>query len=418
MTLLGLALADLRHRRYAQALHVLLMASGLALLVVLLGVTAQVGDRLDRNSRGIDAVVGAQGSPLQLILSAVHHLDVPTGTLPLDEVDRLARDPRVAEAIPIALGDNLRGYRIVGSTPALITHYGARLADGRAWQAPMEAVIGADVAASGIAIGDAFHGVHGLGSGRAHGGAPYRVVGVLARTGSVVDRLVLTGLDSIWALHAAPATRRPAATAAPAAADDDDEHDDHHDGDQSAGHRVTAALIRYRSPIAALSLPREINERSDHLAAVPAIETARLLGLIGVGIGALKALAALLLAASALSLLVAMVQTLDERQHDLALFRSLGARRSAILWLLWLAAALPALLATVLGLALGQAGLGLLAAGSPAASSLALDPLQPATGEALLAALPLLLATLAVLGPAWQVYRSDVAATLAWTRSR
>ncbi|MCX7070367.1 MAG: FtsX-like permease family protein [Gammaproteobacteria bacterium] len=418
MTLLGLALADLRHRRYAQALHVLLMASGLALLVVLLGVTAQVGDRLDRNSRGIDAVVGAKGSPLQLILSAVHHLDVPTGTLPLDEVDRLARDPRVAEAIPIALGDNLRGYRIVGSTPALITHYGARLADGRAWQAPMEAVIGADVAASGIAIGDAFHGVHGLGSGRAHGGAPYRVVGVLARTGSVVDRLVLTGLDSIWALHAAPAMRRPAATAAPAAADDDDEHDDHHDGDPAGSHRVTAALIRYRSPIAALSLPREINERSDHLAAVPAIETARLLGLIGVGIGALKALAALLLAASALSLLVAMVQTLDERQHDLALFRSLGARRSAILWLLWLAAALPALLATVLGLALGHAGLGLLAAGSQAASSLALDPLQPATGEALLAALPLLLATLAVLGPAWQVYRSDVAATLARTRSR
>ncbi|WP_439641230.1 FtsX-like permease family protein [Nevskia sp.] len=414
MTLLGLALADLRHRQYAQALHVLLMASGLALLVVLLGVTTQVGDRLDRNSRGIDAVVGAKGSPLQLILSTVHHLDVPTGTLPLDEVDRLARDPRVAEAIPIALGDNLRGYRIVGSTLALITHYGARLADGRAWQAPMEAVIGADVAASGIAIGDAFHGVHGLGSGRAHGGAPYRVVGVLARTGSVVDRLVLTGLDSIWALHAAPATRRPAATAATAAADDD--HDDDNDN-QSAGPRVTAALIRYRSPIAALSLPREINERSDHLAAVPAIETARLLGLIGVGIGALKALAALLLAASALSLLVAMVQTLDERQHDLALFRSLGARRSAILWLLWLAAALPALLATIIGLALGHAGLGLLAAGSQAASSLALDPLQPATGEALLAALPLLLATLAVLGPAWRVYRSDVAATLARTRS-
>lgn len=418
MTLLGLALADLRHRQYAQALHVLLMASGLALLVVLLGVTTQVGDRLDRNSRGIDAVVGAKGSPLQLILSTVHHLDVPTGTLPLDEVDRLARDPRVAEAIPIALGDNLRGYRIVGSTPALITHYGARLADGRAWQAPMEAVIGAEVAASGIAIGDAFHGVHGLGSGRAHGGAPYRVVGVLARTGSVVDRLVLTGLDSIWTLHAAPATRRPVAKAATDAADDDDEHDDHHDGDQSAGPRVTAVLIRYRSPIAALSLPREINERSDHLAAVPAIETARLLGLIGVGIGALKALAALLLAASALSLLVAMVQTLDERQHDLALFRSLGARRSAILWLLWLAAALPALLATVLGLALGHVGLGLLAAGSQAASSLALDPLQPATGEALLAALPLLLATLAVLGPAWRVYRSDVAATLARTRGR
>lgn len=414
MTLLGLALADLRHRQYAQALHVLLMASGLALLVLLLGVTTQVGDRLDRNSRGIDAVVGAKGSPLQLILSAVHHLDVPTGTLPLDEVDRLARDPRVAESIPIALGDSLRGYRIVGSTPALISHYGARLADGLAWQAPMEAVIGADVAASGIAIGDAFHGVHGLGSGRAHGGPPYRVVGVLARTGSVVDRLVLTGLDSIWALHAAPATRRPAATAAAA---DDDEHDDHHDSDPADNPRVTAALIRYRSPIAALSLPREINDRTDHLAAVPAIETARLLGLIGVGIGALKALAALLLAASALSLLVAMAQTLDERRHDLALFRSLGARRSTILWLLWLAAALPALLATVVGLALGHAGLGLLAAGSQAASSLAVDPLRLATGETLLAALPLSLATLAVLGPAWQVYRSDVAATLARTRS-
>ena len=415
MTLLAIALADLRHRPWVQLLHVLLMSSGLALLVALLGVTTQLGERLDRNGRGIDAVVGARGSPLQLVLAAVHHLDVPNGTLPLAEVDRLRRDARVAAAIPLALGDSVRGFRIVGTTPALLAHYRVSLASGRIWRAPMEAVVGADVAASGLGVGQQFAGIHGIGSGRPHGGPAYRVTGVLARTGSIVDQLVLTRLDSVWALHAEASVphRQSAATADRGDAD----HDHDQEADTEAEHaaperRVTAVLIRYRSPLAALSFTRDINERTRLVAAAPATETTRLLALVGIGIGALRALAVLLLAASALSLLIAIVQSLVQRQHDLALFRCLGARRGEIALLLWLNAALPAAAATVLGLALGHAAIALLGLGDGRGAALALDPWHWATGETLLALLPLMLATVALIGPALRVYRADVAATL------
>ena len=182
MKTLSLSWRYLWARPLAALLNVLLLGLGLASITFLLLVAHQVERAFDRDLAGIDVVVGAKGSPMQLILSGVLHLDVPPGNVPLAAVNALQKNPLVAEVIPISLGDNFQAYRIVGSSLAYPAHYGAVLAQGRLWSAPMEAVLGATVARKlGLRLGDSFVGSHGLGAGgHAHGDSAYTVVGVLA----------------------------------------------------------------------------------------------------------------------------------------------------------------------------------------------------------------------------------------------
>ena len=203
MSLFGLSIAYLRARALNAALNLILLALGVGMIVLLLLFSAQLEERLTRDARGIDLVIGSKGSPLQLILSSVYHVDFPTGTVPLAEAERWASHPLVAAAIPLALGDSLAGFRIVGTEHAYAEHYGAQLAAGRLWQEPFEATLGAAVAdRSGLRVGDTFVGSHGLApGGPAHGEHAYTVVGVLEPTASVVDRLVLTPIESVWRAH-------------------------------------------------------------------------------------------------------------------------------------------------------------------------------------------------------------------------
>ena len=203
MTLPGISLAYLRARPLGTALNLLLLALGIATITVLMLATRQLDERMTRDARGIDMVLGAKGSPMQLVLSAVYHLDAPTGNIPLADAQAIARNPLVRQAIPIALGDSYHGFRIVGTSHDYPAHYGARLVAGRLWDRPLEAVLGARVAReTGFALGDTFVGTHGLApGGEAHEQFPYTVVGLLGPTGSVLDRLVLTPVESVWKVH-------------------------------------------------------------------------------------------------------------------------------------------------------------------------------------------------------------------------
>ena len=175
----------------------------MASITFLILVGYQLGKAFDRDLAGIDVVVGAKGSPMQLILSGVLHVDAPPGNIALKAVQELEKHPMVAGIIPISLGDNLQSYRIVGTSQAYLTHYQATLAQGCNWTQPMEAVVGATVARKlGLRLGATFAGSHGLeGSGHVHGDNLYTVVGILAATGSVLDRLILTDTASVWKVH-------------------------------------------------------------------------------------------------------------------------------------------------------------------------------------------------------------------------
>jgi len=407
-----LALAYARRRPLATALVVLLLAAGTAVVALTLLVARELETRLTRDAAGIDLVVGAKGSPLQLVLAGVFHVDVPPGNIPLASVAELRANPMIAQAIPLALGDSVRGFRIVGTEPALIEHYGGALATGGMWREPMEAVLGSEAArASGLGVGATFAGTHGFGAGGGeHDAQPYRVTGVLAPTGTALDRMVLTSVESVWAVHDAHHGPEHG----------DDEHA--HEGEAKAGgttaatgipREVTMVLVRYVGPLAAASLPRQINETTNLVAASPAYETARLLSIFGIGIDLLRAFAWMLIGASALMLFVALAQALDERRYDLAILRTLGASRLQVAWVL---------VAESVTLALAGALCGLVAAHLVAAFSgklvAAAAPLAAAAWtfhpeEALVLGIALAAGILAALWPAWQAYRLDVAATLA-----
>jgi putative ABC transport system permease protein len=327
-------------RPLGAALNLLLLSLGLGAITFLLLVGHQLNKAFDRDLAGIDLVVGAKGSPMQLILSGVFHIDVPPGNVPLKAIRDLEKNPLIASAIPISLGDNLRGFRIVGTSHAYIAHYGATLTEGRLWDAPMQVVVGATVAKKlGLVLGNTFAGTHGLGGGgHVHGDSQYVVTGILAPSGSVLDRLILTDTASVWKVHEDYT-----------AVDDDDRKV------MEEEREITMELIQYRTPLAAMSLPRLINTTTEMQAASPALEISRLLNMLGLGTDVLRAFAGVLLLTAGLSVFIALWSALRERRADLALLRMLGASPAKVALLLLTEGLWLGVLASILGLLLGQA---------------------------------------------------------------
>jgi putative ABC transport system permease protein len=396
MNSIALAWRYIAARPLAAALNVLLLALGLASMCFLLLVQHQVQQSFQRDLQGIDVVVGAKGSPLQLILAGVFHIDVPPGNIPLQAVNALAAHPQVKKFIPLSLGDSVGGYRIVGTTPDYITHYGAQLASGALWQLPMQAVAGHDAAQAlakqWLVPGKSFAGNHGLGAtGHAHGETPYTLVGVLAPCGCVLDRLVLTATESVWQVHEKDT-----------ALDEDDKKA------LAEAREVTMALIQYASPMAAVSFPRFVNTTTEMQAAAPALEITRLFRMMGVGTDVLRGFAAVLLLIATVSLLIALWNALRERQADWAMLRMLGASPARVASVLVWQALILTLAAGLLGLLVGHLLTGLVG------QQLAADRSLPITGwlwlpkELWLLGGAVILALVAALLPVWAAYRLDI----------
>jgi putative ABC transport system permease protein len=457
MSLFGLSLAYIRARALNAALNLVLLALGVGMIVLLLLFSAQLENRLTRDARGIDLVIGGKGSPLQLILSSIYHVDFPTENIPLAEAERWAGHPLVAQAVPLALGDSLGGFRIVGTEHGYAVHYGAELAAGRLWQEPFEATLGARVAAdTGLNVGGRFVGSHGLApGGPAHGEHPYTVVGVLAPTASVLDRLVLTPIESVWLAHGMEPhepheddEHAPAADAEHEAAHVEEHPDEHAEGhanehggaeDHAEDHRedaekhgdrpapatvaargalerpleLTALLIRYKSPVAAVQLPRLVNQESALQAASPAFETARLLSLVGIGMDTLRGVGLLLIATAGLSVFIALSNAMQERRYDLAVMRTLGASQRQLFTQPLLEGLLLAGAGALLGILLGHAVAEAVGRLLPEGRNMGLSGVSWLPQELYVLVLALLVGLVAALLPAIQAYRTDIAAVLA-----
>lgn len=380
-------------RPLAAALNLLLLSLGLASITLVLLVSHQINQAFERDLAGIDVVVGAKGSPMQLILSGVFHLDVPTGNVPLAAIKALESHPQVAKIIPISLGDSFRGFRIVGTTAEYIRHYDAKLAQGGLWAQPMQAVIGARVAAqTGLKVGDSFAGTHGLGGGGdVHAQTPYTVVGVLAASGSVLDRLVLTATESVWKVH-----------------ETDTALDEEDQAILEQEREITLALIQYKTPLAAVTFPRFINTTTEMQAAAPALEITRLLSMVGVGTDVLRALAGVLLLTAGLSVFIALWGAVRERRADLALLRMLGAPPRKVAGLLLCEALWLALLATVLGVLAGQGLTALIAFTLQLENSVLIGAFSWPVELISVPVLALGVALASALLPAWEAYRVSV----------
>jgi putative ABC transport system permease protein len=397
MKTIALAFRYLWSRPLAALLNLLLLTLGLASITFVVIVSHQVNRAFERDLAGIDAVVGAKGSPLQLIMAGVFHIDVPPGNVPLAEVQKLSQHPQVNRVIPLALGDSFRGYRIVGTTGHYLDHYKVRVVNGELWRKPMHAVIGAEVArATGMEPGAGFTGAHGLApGGHDHGELPYQVMGVLAPCNCVLDRLILTTVESVWRVHEKAI-----------AVDEEDKKI------LEQEREITMALVTYKSPLAAASFPRYVNSQTSMQAAAPAVEVTRLLRLLGVGTEVLRGLGAVLLLTAALSVFIALWNAVRERREDLAMLRMLGATPMKVSALLVCEALWLALLASLLGLAGGHALAGVVGVLLQAQQSLPVSGSVWVPGEWWIPAAALGVAGIAALIPAVSAYRVDVAQLL------
>jgi len=309
----------------------------------------------------------------------------------------LAKHPLVASVIPISLGDNFQAYRIVGTSHAYVDLYDAQLAQGRLWTQPMQVVLGATVARKlGLQLGSTFVGSHGLTpGGHAHGGSIYTVVGILAPSGSVLDRLILTDTASVWQVH-----------------EDYTALDEEDRAIMIDEREITLALVQYKTPLAAVTFPRYVNTTTGMQAAAPAMEITRLLHMLGLGTDVLRAFAGVLLLTAGLSVFIALWSAVRERRADLALLRMLGAPASRVAALLLSEALWLGLLAAVFGLALGQAFTAALGWFLQLDTSLLVGGMVWPSALWLVPLVALSVSLGAALLPAWGAYRVSVLALL------
>lgn len=401
MSPLKISWKSLWSKPLSTALNLMLVAFGTGILTILLLASKQIADKLENNSKDIDLVVGAKGSPLQLILSSIYYIDFPTGNIPLKEAMELAHSPFVKRAVPLALGDNYNGIRIVGTDSNFVSLYKLKTRQGKFWKNDFETTIGAAVArAEKLKIGDTFKGAHGLSSSTdVHEDHPYIVSGILEPQGNVTDNLILTNIASVWKMHDEH--------------EEEQEHEDGHDHAQDDQPReLTSLLIQYRSPMSVAMFPRMVNETTNMQAASPAQESTRLFSLIGIGVDTLQWFAVLIMLIAAISVFVNLYNSLKERNYDLAIMRTLGASRTKLFLIVIAEGMMLTLAGTIIGMALGHLVLEFI--GSNQESSQAqLSGFVLLYDEIYLFAAGIAIGIFAAILPAAQAYRCNISKILA-----
>lgn len=426
MNIARLSWKNLTDKPLNMALSLILFALGVGLISLLFLLEKQLQEKFDKNLAGIDLVIGAKGSPLQLILSSMYHIDSPTGNISLEEARPFMRPdhPLIGEAIPVSLGDSYQSYRIVGTDHRLVGLYAGKLAEGRLWEGDFEVTIGASIARElGLKMGDKFKSSHGFvhDDDLEHGDAQsFKVVGILAPSGAVIDQLILTNTQSIWKVHGEHAESEGAA--------DDHDHEAHEHaegehaeegaapGDLSAesGGEITALLVKYKTRnFQTLNLPRNINENTDLLAATPAIELNRIYARLGVGMDALQVLALVIVVVSGLSIFISLFSSLKDRKYELAWMRVMGATPGKVFLMIILEGLLLAVSGYVLGIALSHFGMEVLAGFMKESYRYSLTGAVFMWQEVAILAGALLVGFLAAVIPAIQASNADISTTLA-----
>lgn len=366
MTDLSFVFHSLKSRWLNCLLSILLTAFGVSIAVLITQFGNNIKDRLKKDGANIDLVVGAKGSPIQLILSSVYHIDIPTGNISWEAAQKLIKHPQIKKAIPVALGDNWKGNRIIGTTIDYLEHYNAELKKGKLWDNKFEVVVGSSVK---LDIDDEIVGAHGLyDGGEIHGDKKYKVIGIIKPTKTVLDRLIFTSINSVLDIHGiqnidnheevlksnhnhfdhddhktdsdevhseSEVTHSHHDEHSHANKKTEHEHDhkdnnqDIHNGEQKTA-EITALLLTTNSPIANINLPRYINKNTSFQAANPALEITRLTSMLGVGAKSFAILSFILIIVAALSVFSGLAANLENRMSDLAILRAIGYTKKRI----------------------------------------------------------------------------------------
>ena len=363
MNINRLAWVNIISHPFNTLLSLLLMTFGVGIISLILLLNNQIEKQLQNNLKGIDMVIGAKGSPLQLILSSIYHIDNPTGNIFYKEANKLVDNPLVDFAIPVSYGDSYNGFRILGTTYEYSKLYEIDLKEGKLWKNSMEVVIGSIVAKNNnLKIGDKFFGTHGLNEGgHTHDNHYYQVVGIINPSNSVIDKLIITDIKSVWDVHNHDLSSDHS--------HDDhchDHHDHHHDENCIENNvsiydmdefMITSMLVKFKSPIGLIQLPRKVNETTNLHAAIPIFEINRLTNLIGFGVQTINLIALIIIIVSGLSIFISLYNSLKKRRYEMALIRVHGASKWQLIKLILIEGLTLSILGTLFGLLISRVSL-------------------------------------------------------------
>ena len=414
MNILKLAWKNIIHNPLSLLLNLLLLTLGIGLINFILLLNNQLKDKFDKNLANIDLVIGAKGSPLQLILSSMYHIDAPTGNITVKEAKPFLREghPLIKRSVPLSMGDSYKGFRIIGTDYSILDLYDAKVSKGYRWAETFEVTAGAEVANQlNLEIGSKFKSSHGFNDDEdlEHEEGTFVIVGILAPTGSVIDQLLLCNTKSVWDVHKHQGG----------------EHIDH-DIDSTGvvpfydmtrasllsneNEDITSILIQYtnKTNFQALSMPRNINENTDLQAASPAYEINRLYDMMGTGTKALQLLAILIAIVSAISIFVSLINSLRQRKYELSLLRVLGGRPISLFALIILEGIIMSLIGYLLGMLLSHVATALLSESLSDKYNYDFRAWITHGQEVYLFIVSIALGFLAAFFPAWMAYRTDI----------
>ena len=424
-SLLSMARSSAWNRRSTLVWVVVSLALATALLWTLERLRHDIRTSFSQSVSGVDLIVGARSSPVQLMLFSVFHIGSVPQAMSMDSVRALAQHRSVSWVVPLSLGDSHRGYPVLGTTPAYFQHfaYGDRqplvLQQGAVFSGTLdglyEAVVGAEVARKmGYGLGQQITLGHGLQDhdhdhdheeqqADEHADKPFKVVGILAPTGTTVDRTVHVSLQALQALHLdwvagtpMPGGQIPAEQARKFNLEPED---------------VTAALVGLKSRAAVFNVQRFVNqyEAEALMGVMPGVALGELWSVLGLGENALLAVSALVALVSVVSLMAVVLAGLNERRRELAVLRAVGAAPRHVLGLLTLEGLWVTGAGVLLGVLLAQVGMGLAAASLQSALGIRLQMDGVLPSQLALMGAVLLAGLLASLGPAWRAYRLSLA---------
>ncbi len=441
MNTFKLLLRFLQQRSVATALTMLSVAVGVALTAAILTLRVEAERSFSQKDTGFEIIVGAKGSPLQLVLNTLYHVGAPVGNFPLADCERIQADKRVKSSLPMVFGDNVGGFKVIGTTTDFFTKFEYRkglqigMADGKPFTGDFEAVLGAEVAQNlRLKTGDSITVRHGLETNEqgAHDHGKMPIVGTLAATGTAIDKGVYMTMRTVWDTHydeyeeARQAAEQALATAngekkseaqSDAKAEHSKEHkEEHHEHPIPPEFTtVTALAVKLKSPVFYDSFTRSVNDGTSAQAAMPIREIMGLFQIVGNVNGILLGISYLVIIVGAVSIVVAMYTSLNERRREIAILRSLGAHRRSIVGLMLAEAVIIGFVGSVVGLALSRIGLSLAKSALQQQLGAKLDFALWYSFDAPLLAGVLALTALVALLPALNAYRTDVAANLAPT---
>lgn len=361
MSIFKIVWKNIRQRSLASVLTMFSIMLGVALVVSILILKQESSDAFNQTATGYEIIVGPKGSSLQLTLNTIYQIGVPIQNMPYDTYTKFKDDKRVKLAIPYVLGDNFKNHRFIGTVSEIFSDFSYQkdkkyqLKEGRFFTKDFEVVIGNETALkTGLKIGDKFAGSHGVESYEGYEGMfehaefKFTVVGILEKTFTPIDKVIFTSMNSIWEIHhheAEEKLKERTDAATDTAKHDGHNHEGHnHDKDgqstdevhiKDSDKSVTAVLVSLKSPVYFDLLRRQINENKyegiNAQAVIPVFEIKQLFDIIGNINSILIIIAYLVVFVAVISILVSIYNSMNERKRDIAIMRSLGAKKQTIL---------------------------------------------------------------------------------------